>query len=132
MNVTVSALALVAGVAIGAGGISVLQAQGTKKPAYVVAEVEVTDQPAYQAYAAKATDAVKAANGRVLAVSNAETKEGPPLQGRLVVLSFDSLAAAEKWYDEPPYHPLIAERQKAAKTRLATVAVVPTGFAPIL
>jgi uncharacterized protein (DUF1330 family) len=125
MNVTVSALALVTGIAIGAGGISVLQAQGTKKPAYVVAEVEVTDQAAYQAYAAKATEAVKAANGRILALSNPETKEGPPLAGRIVVLSFDSLVAAEKWYDEPPYHPLIAERQRAAKTRLYIVEGLP-------
>jgi uncharacterized protein (DUF1330 family) len=32
---------------------------------------------------------------------------------------------AEKWYTEPPYHPLIAERQKAAKTRLYIVEGAP-------
>jgi hypothetical protein len=35
------------------------------------------------------------------------------------------MADAEKWYSTPPYHPLIAERQKAAKTRLYFVLGLP-------
>jgi len=46
-------------------------------------------------------------------------------QGNIVIIAFDSLADAEKWYNEPPYHPLIAERQKAADTRLCLVEGMP-------
>ena len=112
-------LTLLTGFALGAGAIQGLHAQApAKKPAYVVAEVQVTDPPVFQDYAKKAGETIKAARGHVLVPpSNAESKEGAPLAGKIVVLAFDSLADAEKWYNEPPYHPLIAERQKAAKTR---------------
>jgi hypothetical protein len=40
------ALTLLAGFALGAGAIGALKAQGNKPPAYVIAEVEVTDPAA--------------------------------------------------------------------------------------
>ena len=81
-------------------------------------EVDVSDPPAFQAYAKKATETVKAAGGRFLVLGKAGTKEGAPANGTIVIAAFDSLADVEKWYDSPAYKPLIAERQKAAKTRL--------------
>ena len=119
------ALTLLAGFALGAGAIQGLHAQAGNKPGYVVAEPEVTDPPAFQAYAAKATETIKAANGRVLAFGKPDVKEGALVPGNIVIIAFDSLADAEKWYNEPPYHPLIAERQKAAKTRLYLVEGTP-------
>jgi len=119
------ALTLLAGFALGAGAIQGLHAQAGNKPGYVVAEPEVTDPPAFQAYAAKATETIKAANGRVLAFGKPDVKEGALVPGNIVIIAFDNLADAEKWYNEPPYHPLIAERQKAAKTRLYLVEGTP-------
>ena len=119
-------LALLAGFALGAGAIQGLHAQAGKKPGYVVAEVEIIDPPAFQAYAAKAAATVKAAGGRYLIRGKAIAKEGAPVEGNLVVLAFPSLAAAENWYDGPAYKPLIVEREKAAKTRLFIVE----GLAP--
>jgi uncharacterized protein (DUF1330 family) len=119
------ALTLLAGFALGASAIQGLQAQVQKKPGYVVAEVQVTDPPAFDAYAAKAVETIRAAGGRLLVRGKAEGKEGAPLQGNTVIIAFDSLADAEKWYNEPPYHPLIAEREKAAKTRLYIVEGLP-------
>jgi uncharacterized protein (DUF1330 family) len=82
----------------------------------------VTDPPAFQDYAKKAGATIKAAGGHVLVPpSTAVSMEGAPVAGKIVVVAFDSLADAEKWYNEPPYHPLIAQRQKAAKTRLYLV-----------
>jgi uncharacterized protein (DUF1330 family) len=119
-------LTLIAGFALGAGAIQGLHAQAQKKLAYLVAEVEVTDPPAYQAYAAKATETVKAAGGQFLVLrGKVDSKEGAPVQGVMVIAAFDSMADAEKWYSTPPYQPLIAEREKAAKTRLYFVEGVP-------
>jgi uncharacterized protein (DUF1330 family) len=118
-------LVLLAGFSLGAGAIHALHAQAGAKPAYVVAEVQVTDPPAFQAYAAKAGATVKAAGGRYLVRGKAVSKEGAPVSGTIVVIAFNSLAEAEKWYSQPPYHPLIAEREKAAKTRLFIVEGLP-------
>jgi uncharacterized protein (DUF1330 family) len=118
-------LTLLAGFALGAGAIQALHAQVQKKAGYVIAEVQVTDQPAFDAYAKKAVETVKAGNGRLLVRGKAEAKEGAPVQGMIVVLAFDSLADAEKWYTTPVYKELIAEREKAAKTRLIMVEGLP-------
>ena len=119
------ALTLLAGFALGAGATQGLHAQGQKSLAYLVAEPVVTDPVAFKDYAAKATETLKAANARLLANGKPEVKEGAVAQGNIVIIAFDSLADAAKWYNEPPYHPLIAERQKAADTRLCLVEGMP-------
>ena len=119
------ALTLVAGFALGAGAIEGLHAQAQRKPGYVISEVQVSDPTAFQAYAAKAAETVKTGGGRYIVRGKAEPKEGGAPQETIVVLAFDSLAAAEKWCSEPPYQPLIAERGKAAKARHYIVEGLP-------
>lgn len=111
-------LALIAGFALGAGAIQGLHAQSAKKPAYLVAEVKVTDPATYQAYVDKAPATVKAAGGKVIARGKPDVKEGAAAQGNIAIVEFPSLADAEKWYSTPPYKDLIPLRQKAAEVRL--------------
>lgn len=119
-------LTLLAGFALGAGAIQALHAQTGIKPAYFVAEVSVTKPKEFQAYAAKATETVKAAGGRFLVVrGKVVSKEGAPVRGDIVIAAFDSMADLEKWYATPPYKELIPLRQKAAKTRLYFVEGLP-------
>jgi uncharacterized protein (DUF1330 family) len=118
-------LAALAGFALGAGAIQGLHAQAGKAPAYAIAEIEVTDPPAYQAYLAKAVDSLKPYNAKIIVRAKPNAKEGPAPQGNIVITRFDSLADAEKWYGTPPYKDLIAERQKAAKGRFYIVEGVP-------
>jgi uncharacterized protein (DUF1330 family) len=50
--------------------------------------VQVTDPPVFQDYAKKATETVKAAGGRRLVPpASAETKEGAPVMGKIVIRS---------------------------------------------
>jgi len=119
------AVTLLAGFALGAGAIEGLHAQAGKGPGYAVAEIEVTDPPAYQAYLAKAIDSLKPYNAHIIVRAKPDVKEGPPAQGNIVITSFSSLADAEKWYNAPPYKELIAERQKSAKGRFYIVEGVP-------
>jgi uncharacterized protein (DUF1330 family) len=119
------AMTLLAVLTLGAGAISALHAQGTKKPAYVVADVEVTDQPAFQAYAAKVPDTLKPYNGRYIVRARPASKEGTATQGVIVIIAFDNLADAEKWYASPSYSALIPERQKAAKAQVYIVEGLP-------
>ncbi|MBV8493512.1 MAG: DUF1330 domain-containing protein [Alphaproteobacteria bacterium] len=119
-------LAGFAGFALGAGLIEGLHAQANNPtPAYVVAEVEVTDPPAYAAYLKSAIESLAPYRARVVARGKPDVKEGAPPQGNIVMVAFDSVADAEKWYSTPPYKDLIAERQKSAKTRLYIVEGVP-------
>jgi uncharacterized protein (DUF1330 family) len=116
---------LLCGAAIGAGISQGLRAQGEKKPAYLVAEVEVTDPAAFQSYAAKVPATLAAYHGRYIVRGKAEGKEGDPPHGNIVILAFDSVADAAKWYSTPPYKDLIPEREKAAKSRVYIVEGLP-------
>lgn len=118
-------LTLLTGFAAGGIAVEALHAQDQKKPAWVIAEVEITDAPAFKAYGAKVPATLKPYNGRVLANAKPDTKEGEPPKGNVVILAFDSLDAAQKWYASPAYKALIPERQKAAKTRLLLVEGLP-------
>lgn len=120
------ALALLAGLGLGLGALQGLHAQTAKTaPAYVVAEVEVTDQAGYQAYLKKAVESLKPYGAKIVARGKGDAKEGAPVQGAIVIVQFKSMADAQKWYSTPPYKDLIAEREKAAKTRLYLVDGVP-------
>ena len=116
---------LLAGFAVGAGIIGALQAQGTKKPSYAIADVDITDLAGYQAYGAKVPPTLKAYNGRIIVRGKPSPKEGALPQGLIVMLEFDSLADAEKWYTSPEYRALIPERQKAAKAQIYMVEGLP-------
>jgi uncharacterized protein (DUF1330 family) len=88
-------------------------------PAYAIAEVEITDPVLFEQYRAQVPATIEAYGGRFLVRGGAlETREGDWKPSRLVVLEFESLARAREWYDSPEYRPLIALRQRCAKTRL--------------
>jgi uncharacterized protein (DUF1330 family) len=119
------AIGLAGTLAAGAGGIGALHAQATTKPAYIVADVDIFDQAGYQAYGAKVPPTLKAYNGRIIVRGKPSPKEGATPQGIIVMLEFDSLANAEKWWNSPEYSALIPERQKAAKAQIYIVEGLP-------
>jgi uncharacterized protein (DUF1330 family) len=119
------ALTLLTGFVLGGGAIGALKAQTNKPPAYVVAEVEVTDPAGFPQYAAKVPATLAPFHGRTLVRGKPDTKEGPPMNGNLVILAFDNLDDAEHWYSSPAYSELIPIRQRSAKTRLFIVEGLP-------
>ena len=88
-----------------------------KRPAYVIAEVEVTDPAGFQDYVAKAIPTLAGTSGRLLTRSRPRSKEGTAPVGDIVIVAFDSLEEAERWY----YGEAIPLRQRAANTRLFIV-----------
>jgi uncharacterized protein (DUF1330 family) len=82
-------------------------------PAYVIAEVEVTNPVGYDSYRPLAGASIAQYGGRFLARGGrTELLEGSPDPARVVVIEFADLAAARRWYDSPEY-------QEALKIRLA-------------
>ncbi len=92
-----------------------------KRPAYVIAEVEITDPAAFQDYVAQAVPTLAPYGGRIVANSPPEAKEGAPSAGNIVIAQFDSMDDARAWYHSAAYGPAIKMRQRAANTRLFLV-----------
>jgi uncharacterized protein (DUF1330 family) len=113
-------LAALTGVLIGIAGARAIHAQQVNTPpAYVIAEVEVTDPTTLKKYGEKAPQIVASFNGHYV-VRGGETQalEGEPPKGYVVVIAFDSVEKAREWYDSPAYSAIRPFRQSATKSRL--------------
>jgi uncharacterized protein (DUF1330 family) len=91
-------------------------------PAYVIVETDVSDPERYERYKTAATTAVTAHGGRYLVRGGEQdVLEGDWRPSRLVVLEFEDLAAARRWYDSEQYRQ--ARELRAGAARLSLVAV---------
>ena len=91
-------------------------------PAYVIAEVDVTDAEAYKLYADKAPGVTLPAGGKYLArAGKVEDLEGTPPKSRVVVIEFPDMAAARAFYYGKAYQEIIPLRQAASNGRLFLV-----------
>jgi uncharacterized protein (DUF1330 family) len=86
--------------------------------AYVIGEIDVTDQAVYDDYRKQVAATVQKFGGRfIVRGGSVETLEGAWAPKRIVVLEFPGMPEAQKWYRSPEYAPLIKLRQKAARGR---------------
>jgi uncharacterized protein (DUF1330 family) len=91
-------------------------------PAYVIVETDITDPERYERYKAASPDAVAAAGGRfVVRGGELAVLEGDWQPSRLVVLEFEDLAAAERWYRSERYQQARKLREGAARIRMVAV-----------
>jgi len=111
------ALALLAGMAIGAAGIEGLHAQA-KPPVYLIADNTVTSPEAYaKEYLPLAQAAIKAHGGRYIAAGKGTAIDGEPPKGRVVILKWDSLEQLKGWRYSPEYMKARAIGEKYATFR---------------
>jgi len=114
-------LAVLAGISIGAMGSSAMGAQQVQAPpAYVVAEVEVTDRAAFQKYADKVAETMAPFNGQyhyLVRGGKPQALEGQPPKS-IVIIAFDSAEKALGWYNSPAYNAIKPIRQGASVSRL--------------
>lgn len=90
--------------------------------AYVIVEVEVTDEKAYVDYRAGTAATILQYGGEfVVRAGKVEPIEGDWNPKRIVVLKFEDFEAAHRWHDSPEYAPLLAIRKKAAKSKMIMV-----------
>jgi uncharacterized protein (DUF1330 family) len=90
--------------------------------AYVIVETDVTDPEQYQQYMAASPAAIVAGGGRFL-VRGGELAvlEGDWSPSRLVMLEFEDLEAAKRWYDSAVYQEARKLREGAANFRAIAV-----------
>ena len=90
--------------------------------AYVIVETDVTDPEQYEQYNAASPAAIAAGGGRFL-VRGGElvVLEGDWQPPRLVLLEFDDLEAARRWYESQAYQEAKKLREGAARFRAIAV-----------
>jgi len=91
-------------------------------PAYVFANIEVTDPVLYEEYRKGVPATIAQYGGRYVARGGAaEGLEGGYAPKRVVILEFPSVERAKAWWNSPEYRPLRALRQRASRGDLLLV-----------
>jgi uncharacterized protein (DUF1330 family) len=89
---------------------------------YIVVQVDVHDQQKYDEYRKLVPASLAAYGGRfVVRGGKTETLEGTWSPKRFVILEFDSVEQAKRWWASPEYAKAKAMRQRAAKTEMLVV-----------
>jgi uncharacterized protein (DUF1330 family) len=106
------------------GGVStgLASAYAWIMPAYVIAETDVHDSEQYERYRAVSPDAIAAGGGRfIVRGGEVAVLEGDWRPKRLVLLEFEDLEAAKRWYDSPEYQEARRLREGAATLHVVAV-----------
>jgi len=91
-------------------------------PAYIIANIRVTDAESYKGYVAEVPALIAKHGGKYRVRGGATTMlEGDWTPGRLVVLEFPDRDSALAFYEDPAYAPLKALRQSAAESGVLIV-----------
>lgn len=93
-------------------------------PAYLIADEEITDPETFDVYKKRVLPLIERHGGRFLSrgaeVELLETgRDWDP--GRMVIIEFPDMDALKAWYDDPDYAPVLAIRQKSAKSTIVAL-----------
>lgn len=95
-------------------------------PAFLIADIDVSDADAYAAYRAGSPDIVNKFGGRYIALGGeAKALEGDWQPTRTVIIEFPDMAAIDAWYASPEYEELRKIRLKSADSRLVAIETLP-------
>jgi uncharacterized protein (DUF1330 family) len=110
--------AIVSSFALGAAAVQVLHAQA-KPPAFLIAEIAVTNQDAYiKEFLPPVDKTILDAGGKYLArAGKTASLSGTPPAPRVVVIQFESLDKAQAWFNSPASKAAFLIGQKYATLR---------------
>ena len=90
--------------------------------AYLIVDVEIRDQQAYEEYRKLVPASLLPYQGRFIVRGGAtETLEGDWSPGRIIVIEFPTAERANTWWSSAEYRDAKAMRQGAASTRMILV-----------
>lgn len=90
--------------------------------AYVIANVDVHDIAAYEAYRSRTRETIEAHGGRfIVRGGEIDVLEGDPIVHRLVIIDFADRQAARRWYDSPEYQAILPLRTSTSDGALFIV-----------
>ena len=121
-------LVAVAAISLGLGafGGRFLQAQTAAAPAYVIAEVQVTDPDGFKQYLSALPGTLAPYKVRTLTRSSAVALDSStPPAGSFVIIAFNSMDDVKAWWNSSAYQSIIPLREKSAKTIVYAVQGLP-------
>jgi uncharacterized protein (DUF1330 family) len=91
-------------------------------PAYIVAEIHITDPVAYDEYRPLAAASIARFGGRfIVRGGEVDLLEGEPQPERIVVIEFPDAETARRWYRSEEYQAALRIRQAASRGRVLLV-----------
>lgn len=91
-------------------------------PAYVIAVLQVTDEEEYDRYRQQTPGTLALYGGKFIARGgHLEVLEGDWEPTRVVLIEFDSVEQAKRWWTSPEYEAIKPLRQAAANSSLLVV-----------
>ncbi len=91
-------------------------------PAYLIADIEVTDPVGYHEYKKRVPAVIAAHGGRYLARGGAsEVLEGTWRPKRSAIIEFPNLVSMKAFWESPEYQPLREIRERSAKSNLVVI-----------
>jgi uncharacterized protein (DUF1330 family) len=103
--------------AIGGAGGTFLHAQTAVAPAYLIANVQVTDPEGWKQYVTALPATLAPYHVKTLARAPAVAVDAStPPAGATVILAFNSMDDLKAWWNSPAYQAIIPLREKSAKT----------------
>jgi len=91
-------------------------------PAYLIAHIDVTNPEAFEAYRGSVPAVIEAHGGRyVIRGGKVETLEGNWDVPRIVIIEFDNLEAARRFYNSDEYQEILPIRLAASEGSVALI-----------
>jgi uncharacterized protein (DUF1330 family) len=114
-------LALLAGTALGAATMQVINAQ-TKPPAFLIFDSEVRDQAAYQPFLQTAVKEIQSQGGKFLVRgAKPEVLSGPPTPNIISVSQWNDKESIKRFFESEAIKPVREAQSKYTNTRLLIV-----------
>lgn len=88
---------------------------------YIVARITVTDPDAYAAYVKSASEAIRMYGGKPLARGGAVVELEGGSRPRNVIIEFESLDQAKRYYHSPEYQAALKLREGAATAEIVAI-----------
>jgi len=91
-------------------------------PAYIIADIQVTDPANYDQYRPLAAASIARFGGRfAVRGGKVDLLEGAPKPERIVVIEFPDVDTAHRWYGSEEYQKALKIRQSASRGRVFLV-----------
>jgi uncharacterized protein (DUF1330 family) len=110
-----TAFAVLAGAGLGIAAVHGLHAgQNKAPPAFVISNIEVTDQAKYQKYAEASAAALGAYRAKILVRGGKTVVFDGRAPQRIIVIEFASMADAQRWRSSPEFQKLKPLQQQSS------------------
>lgn len=89
---------------------------------YIIAEIDILDRERYGEYEAGFAPILVRHGGKIVGLDeSAESLEGTPLGGRVVIVRFPTRQQAHDWFNDPDYQAIAVHRRAASTARFVSM-----------